>query len=170
METTQGETIRPSADQPQQQDGVVEGTTIREMTAREKEIAEVKAHAEELQKSVTGSVIAKELINRGTAPRVVQADDDDHFNPSSKLKMYAIYCEPCGFKKLTDGSDIAGLTPYMQSKIPGGSPYRDQTTGQIVTPPSRSNSKKFKCPNCGRVVTVRKVADPNNQTGRSFDE
>lgn len=170
METIQGETIRVAADQPAQDDSVVQGTTIREMTAREKEIAEVKAHAEELQKSVHGSVIAKERINLGTAPKVVESDDDDHFNPSSKLKLYSIYCEPCGFKKLTDGSDVAGLIPYKQSRIPGGSPCRDQTTGQIVTPPSRSNTKKYKCPKCGRVVTVRKVADPATQTGRSFDE
>lgn len=163
METTQGEVIKVAADKPDNSEGVVQGQTLREQ-----EIDSVKSHAEALQKSAEGAIIAIDLINRGTAPRVVEQDDD--FNPSSKLKLYSIYCEPCGFKKLTDGSDVAGLVPYKQSRIPGGMPYRDQATGQIVTPPSRPNSKKFKCPKCGRVVTVRKVADPSNQTGRSFDE
>jgi len=163
MEVTQGETIKV-ADAPKNTDDTVKGMTIREA-----EIAAVKAHAEELQKSVEGAFISQDMINRGTEPKVVD-DDDDDFNPMSKLKLYIIYCEPCGFKKLTDGSDVSGLVPYKQSRIPGGSPYRDLATGKIVTPESRPNSKKFKCPKCGRVVTVRKVADPNNYTGRSFDE
>jgi predicted RNA-binding Zn-ribbon protein involved in translation (DUF1610 family) len=162
MDTTQGETIR-ATDAPKNSEEAVKGLTVREA-----EIEAVKAHAEELQKSVHGSFIETDRINRGTTPKV--KEDDDDFQPMNKLKLYIIYCEPCGFKKLTDGSDVSGLIPYKQSRIPGGSPYRDQATGQILTPESRPPSKKFKCPKCGRVVTVRKVADPNNQTGRSFDE
>jgi predicted RNA-binding Zn-ribbon protein involved in translation (DUF1610 family) len=168
MEVIQGETIKLDdvAPAPKDTEPVVQG-----MTVREAEIAEVKRHAEELQQSVEGSYIHNDLINRGTTPKVKDEDDDDDvFTPSTKLKLYSIHCEICGFKKLTDGSDVAGLVPYKQARIPGGSPYRDPATGEIVTPMSRPNSKKFKCPKCGRVVTVRKVADPNNYTGRSYDE
>ena len=161
MDVAKGETIR-ATDTPKNDEESVKGLTIREA-----EIEAVKAHAEELQKLAVGSFIEKDMINRGTTPK---PKEDDGFTPSSQLKLYLIYCEPCGFKKLTDGSDVSGLVPYKQSRIPGGSPYRDPATGQMVTPESRSNSKKFKCPKCGRVVTVRKVADPNNYTGRSFDE
>lgn len=160
METTQGETIRVT-DQPKNDDDAVKGMTIREA-----EIEAVKAHAEQLQKSAEGSFITQDMINRGTEPKPIAVD----VNPSSKLKLYILYCEPCGFKRLTDGSDVAGLIPYKQSSIPGGSPYRDPATGKIKTPEARPNSKKFKCPKCGRVITVRKVADPNTVTGRSFDE
>ena len=167
MEVVSGETItatQKAADSNQKDDAVVEGQrfTIKDRAA---EIAEVKAHAEELQKSVDGSHIATDLINKGTDSPPVRIAE-----PSNQLKLYIIYCEPCGFKRLTDGSDVAGLIPYKQAPIPGGSPYRDMATGQIKIPPSRQNSKKFKCPKCGRVVTVRKVADPNTITGRSYDE
>jgi predicted RNA-binding Zn-ribbon protein involved in translation (DUF1610 family) len=152
------------ADLNKRDDQVVEGArfVIKDRAA---EIAEVKAHAEELQKSAEGSHISAEMINKGTLPPPVR-----DFEPSNQLKLYSIYCEPCGFKRLTDGSDVSGLIPYKQSPIPGGSPYRDPLTGEIRTPPAKNNSKKFKCPRCGRVVTVRKVADPNTVTGRSFDE
>jgi len=163
MEAVQGETITVNTQAPRP-----ENVPAKALTAREVEIEAVKAHAEALQKSVEGQTLTHDMINRGTdTPARV---DNDDANPSSKLKLYSIYCEPCGFKRLTDGSDVAGLIPYRQSAIPGGSPYRDLATGQIVTPQARPNSKKFKCPKCGRVVTVRKVADPNTYTGRSFDE
>lgn len=166
MEVTKGETIKAEEKAPKKEaEPAVEG-----MTLREKEIAEVKRHAEELQQSVEGSFLHPDMINRGTEPVKKVADDDDDFVPMNKLKLYSIYCEPCGYKRLTDGSDVAGLIPYKQSRIPGGGPYRDPATGQIVTPEWRPNTKKFKCPKCGRVVTVRKVADPNNYTGRSYDE
>jgi len=167
METVSGEKISVAekvTDLNKQDDQVVAGErfVIKDRAA---EIEEVKKHAEELQKSVEGSHIPAEQINRGTDPVSVA-----EFKPSNQLKLYIIYCEPCGFKKLTDGGDVSGLIPYKQSMIPGGSPYRDPLTGEIKTPPARSNSKKFKCPRCGRVVTVRKVADPNTITGRSYDE
>lgn len=167
MDVVSGEKVAVAekvADLNKKDDQVVEGErfVIKDRAA---EIAEVKAHAEELQKSVDGNHISIDLVNRGTeAPPVAE------FKPSNQLKLYSIYCEPCGFKKLTDGSDVSGLIPYKQSMIPGGSPYRDAATGEIKTPPAKPNSKKFKCPRCGRVVTVRKVADPNTITGRSFDE
>lgn len=161
METVQGETIRPVADAPKAEDDVVKGQTIREA-----EIESLKAHVDQLQNNVVqGGSIDIGLVNKGTDYVEPKKDDE-----APKLKLYSIYCEPCGFKKLTDGSDVAGLIPYKQSSIPGGSPFRDPLTGQIKTPPAKQNSKKFKCPKCGRVVTVRKVADPNTQTGRSFDE
>lgn len=90
--------------------------------------------------------------------------------PSSKLKLYSIYCEPCGYKKITDGSDVKGLIEFKTSPVPGGQPYRDMNTGEVRTPEARPQPKKFKCPNCGRVVTVRKVADSSNQSGRSYDD
>jgi predicted RNA-binding Zn-ribbon protein involved in translation (DUF1610 family) len=165
MEVVKGETVRPEESVKKDAEPPVQG-----MTVREQEIAEVKRHAEELQNTVEGSFIHPERINRGTMQMSAPEEDDLDFKPMNKLKLYSIHCEICGFKKITDGSDVAGLVPYKQSRIPGGSPYRDPTTGQIVTPMSRPNSKKFKCPNCGRVVTVRKVADPGNYTGRSYDE
>ncbi len=160
MEITQGETILATDKATQSNDDSVKGTTIRQA-----EIEAVKSHAEELQKSISGAFLEPELVNRGTEPKPLP-----EAKPSSKLKLYTLYCEPCGYKRLMDGSNVTDLIPYKQAMIPGGSPYRDPATGEIKTPPSRPNSKKFKCPNCGRVATVRKVADPNTTTGRSFDE
>lgn len=158
MEEIKGEIIQPNGrDLPQGNDSVAG------MTIRETEIASVKLHAEELHKSVDGQTIRADMINRGSLPKEIEP-------AKPRVKLYIIYCEPCGFKRLTDGSDVAGLVPYKQSMIPTGSPYLDAATGQIKTPPAKQNSKKFKCPKCGRVVTVKKIADPDSRTGRNHDE
>ena len=88
------------------------------------------------------------------------------------IKTYQLYCEICGYKRITDGSDIADLHEIKTSPVPRGVPFLNkegskQTTPQlhgpgiesteIVVPQSQKQVKKFKCPKCGRVITARKI-------------
>lgn len=74
------------------------------------------------------------------------------------VKTYILYCEICGYKRISDGTDIKDLVPYQQAAIPGGTPYIDPVTKKVVVPKSIQQSKKFKCPQCGRLITARKVS------------
>jgi len=73
------------------------------------------------------------------------------------IKYYQFYCDFCGYKRMTDGSDIQDLVPVKQSPIPAGVPYLDPVTKKTVTPKSYNRPKKFKCPQCGRVISARKI-------------
>jgi len=73
------------------------------------------------------------------------------------IKSYRFYCDFCGYKRTTDGSDVQDLVAVKQSPVPAGVPYLDPVTQKLVTPKPFNRAKKFKCPNCGRVITAHKV-------------
>jgi predicted RNA-binding Zn-ribbon protein involved in translation (DUF1610 family) len=88
------------------------------------------------------------------------------------VKTYQLYCDYCGYKRITDGSDVQDLREIKTSPVPGGVPQLDplakktvvvalhqpavESSGQIVPKPS-SQRKKFKCPKCGRVIMARQI-------------
>lgn len=78
------------------------------------------------------------------------------------IKNYQFYCDYCGYKRLTDGSDVQDLVPVKQCPVPAGVPYLDPVTKKIVTPKAFNRPKKFKCPKCGRVITARKIVTETN--------
>lgn len=87
------------------------------------------------------------------------------------VKLYQLYCEICGYKRLTDGSDVTDLAEVKTSPIPAGVPFIDPETKKLTVPKPKKQLKKFKCPRCGRVVMARKLAVPEEaQLGRSDDE
>ncbi len=83
------------------------------------------------------------------------------------VKQYIMYCEFCGFKRITDGTDVQDLVPYKESNIPGGVPYLDPVTKKVVTPKSFARNKKFKCPKCGRLITARRMADQSGDVNEN---
>lgn len=163
MEEVQGQKFHAGHVQPittgSSEFGSVQGQTFNAADVREVNAGEVSQSFG----SVEGQTISSADMNGGEY-------GSSKGSSFPEVKLYSMYCEPCGFRKLTDGSDLAGFVPYKQSAIPGGSPYLDPLTGKTVTPKVRQNTKKFKCPKCGRVITVKKIADPTTYTGRSFDE
>jgi len=78
-------------------------------------------------------------------------------------KYYRLYCEICNWKKVTDGSEIDGLVEVKTSPVPGGVPKFDPIKNKTITPKSIKQLKKYKCPKCGRVVTPRKITNPQEK-------
>ncbi len=88
------------------------------------------------------------------------------------VKTYQLFCDYCGYKRITDGSDIGDLREIKQSPIPGGSPILDplgkkevkvelhqpaSNTNGTIAPKPVPQRKKFKCPKCGRVIMARQI-------------
>ncbi len=81
-------------------------------------------------------------------------------------RTYIIYCEPCGFKKMVEDPLNVGLSAYPTSPVPGRIPMLDEK-GKTETFPDIKLMPKFKCPNCGRTVTLKKFNVPK---GKPVDE
>lgn len=79
-------------------------------------------------------------------------------NKHSK-KLYQFYCEICNWKKITDGIGTQELIELKTSPIPGGIPILDPFTGNVTTSKSIKQKRKFKCPQCGRIVTAKLLSD-----------
>lgn len=89
------------------------------------------------------------------------------------IKQYQLYCEHCGYKRFSDGSDVQDLVQLKTSDVPGGVPQLDplakktiisgglhqpgiEKTGVIVKKDIKQ-PKKFKCPQCGYIIKPRVV-------------
>ena len=93
------------------------------------------------------------------------------------VKRWLLYCEPCSFKKIILENDSTDdLTEIPLAKTPGGSPTMDEKGKKTVVPsadgltppvemheikshPGIERNKMFKCPQCGRGVTSKKLPD-----------
>jgi len=56
----------------------------------------------------------------------------------NSAKLYLLLCQHCGWKKITDGSDLENMTEVQSCESCGG-------------------SKKYKCNQCGYVIQVAKA-------------
>jgi predicted RNA-binding Zn-ribbon protein involved in translation (DUF1610 family) len=103
------------------------------------------------------------------------------------IKTYQFFCDHCGFKKVTDGSDIGGLREIKQSPVPRDVPTLDPLAKKNVAvqhgqpadvttgtrqQPAFKQKKKFKCPKCGYVIQARQIRPeeydvPTNRTDGS---
>jgi len=83
------------------------------------------------------------------------------------IKHYQLYCEICGYKRITEGTDIQDLVPVKTSKIQHELPYIDPLTKKTVMPPYKPQRLRFKCPNCGRVIMSKQIEfiEEINETG-----
>lgn len=82
------------------------------------------------------------------------------------IKKYLILCEPCGYKRITDGSNDGDIVKIPRSKVPGGAPKLNPQTKETVTKKSTRQPIMVKCPKCGRGVRVRKLKDKNNEENK----
>jgi len=73
------------------------------------------------------------------------------------IKTYLLYCEICGYKRITDGSDATDLVEIKTSPLFTGAPKIDAITKKIMAPKAKPQRKRFKCPKCGRVVFPRQI-------------
>ena len=82
---------------------------------------------------------------------------------------YRMYCDYCGYNKVTDGQDVKGLVEYKRSPIQRGIPQYDPAKKQMVTKDPIHLPKQFKCPGCGRLIRARKLSGvlAGNDKGKS---
>jgi len=87
-------------------------------------------------------------------------------------KRWFLFCEPCAFKKIIKADDPAdaGLVEIPQAKIPGGVPVLDPKTKKAKDKPDLSRMKKFKCPQCGRGVMIKKLPEVYEKAYKEIDE
>ena len=71
--------------------------------------------------------------------------------------FYRLYCDYCGYNKVTDGANCKGLVEYKRAAIQKGIPQYDAQKKKIVQPEMFHLPKQFKCPGCGRLVRPRKL-------------
>lgn len=86
--------------------------------------------------------------------------------------MYRLYCDSCGYNRFTDGSDIQDLVPYKRSSIMSSTPVYDPKQKKIITKKNINLPKQFKCPQCGRLVTARKMnswPEPPKENNENLD-
>lgn len=97
------------------------------------------------------------------------------------MANYQFFCDHCGFKRQTNGSDLGDLHEVKTTPIARGVPKLDPlakpktitfwgqpgmtVTGQII-PPTMKQQKKFKCPKCGYVIKAQKLEKPNEQADK----
>jgi predicted RNA-binding Zn-ribbon protein involved in translation (DUF1610 family) len=73
------------------------------------------------------------------------------------IKEYYFYCDFCGYKRKTDGTDIHDLIPIGRSPLMISPPKLDSVTKEHIPAKFKAQLKMFKCPNCGRAISPKKV-------------
>lgn len=72
------------------------------------------------------------------------------------IKKYLIYCEPCGYKRITDGTDDHNIVKISRSSVPSGIPKLNFETKKIETKKDIKQPILVKCPKCGRGIRIKK--------------
>ena len=86
------------------------------------------------------------------------------------LKLYQLYCEICGWKRITDGSDISDLYEIKCADMPTGAPKYDTLEKKTVVPPLKKRLRKFRCQKCGRGVVPRKIQNPQAELDAKLEK
>lgn len=81
---------------------------------------------------------------------------------------FVVYCEPCGFRQLSETQEFLSLTKILVSPVAAGIPVADKAKDKVKVKknPDIVSSPKVKCPNCGRGVVVRKIAVKGVKDGK----
>jgi len=80
------------------------------------------------------------------------------------IKKYNIWCEICGYTRITDGSapEDKKLIEIKRGKVQLTLPKIDEN-GKTEEAKFFSQPKMFKCPKCGRGVRIKKVRQKNEE-------
>lgn len=79
------------------------------------------------------------------------------------IKRYRLYCQHCHYNRFTDGTDVDDLVEVSFSKVQGNIPYLDPMTKKTVIPEFKKRPKRFKCPDCGRMITPKKLEEKQDE-------
>lgn len=69
--------------------------------------------------------------------------------------IYRLYCEVCNWTRITDGTDDNNLIKLKSSSIQETIPTLENKAGKF-----KESKPKYRCPQCGRVVSPKKIEDP----------
>ena len=84
-------------------------------------------------------------------------------------KTYRLYCEICNWNKISKG-DAVDVFEIKSASIPGGAPKLDPDTNKVVIPKNRNQTKKFRCPKCGRGVRAKVISDPQEELNEKLEK
>jgi hypothetical protein len=73
------------------------------------------------------------------------------------IKRYRLYCQHCHYNRLSDGADLSDLVEIPQAEIQGNIPHLDPVTKKTIAPKSKKRPKRFRCPDCGRMIAPKKL-------------
>lgn len=76
---------------------------------------------------------------------------------------YRLNCEICGFNLYSSDSNIK-LVEYKRSAIQSSLPKIDEATGKLTPGKMINLPKKYKCPQCGRLLSARKMKEKEIET------
>jgi len=82
-------------------------------------------------------------------------------------KLYQLFCDICNWKKITDGHDVENLQKYETSPIPTTIPKLEDN--KIIPGKSQKQHKKFKCPQCGRLVISKIIEDTQSKLDEQME-
>ena len=85
-------------------------------------------------------------------------------------KLYRLYCETCSYNKVTDGTDI-NLVEFKTSPVQGSFIKTMLDGKEVITNRKVINqTKRVKCPQCGRVITPKPVTTQLTKKEKEDDE
>jgi len=72
-----------------------------------------------------------------------------------KTNKFIVYCEPCGFKKITDEESLDQFFINKTTSVSRGVPFLDAVTNKVNKKKELKRNIQVRCPNCGRGVTTK---------------
>ena len=61
------------------------------------------------------------------------------------------------------------LIEFKIADVPKGIPHIDPVNGEIIVPKFTKRNKKYKCPNCGHLVSPRQIENPQEDVEQKMD-
>lgn len=85
------------------------------------------------------------------------------------MALYQFFCEICNWKRITDGSEPVDLVELKSTQIAEGIPTLD-SNGKIIDSKLKPPKRRYRCPQCGRVVFPKKIADPQQKILQQIEQ
>jgi len=82
-------------------------------------------------------------------------------------KLYQLFCELCNWKMITQGDDADQLYLHPTSPIPTAIPKLEEN--KSVPGKLQKQPKKFRCPQCGRLIIPKIIEDPQAKLDEQLD-
>lgn len=99
-------------------------------------------------------------------------------NPNQNLRIKSIkpidrwilYCEPCNYKEIVDESKLSNFIEIPTVPLCTGVPLYDEKQKRTIVPELKKQSKRVKCPQCGRGVVLKSLPEPYKKELKSKEE
>lgn len=85
------------------------------------------------------------------------------------MAQFTVYCDCCNFRDIVDGDPQHfgnRLYQYNTSPCPSRIPKLDREKREITSPDPIGLMPKFRCPQCGRAITAKKIRKKDQTNGQ----